>query len=112
MSLYLCIYEFDTEVHGIDMGSYSDFNTIRYKLFNIYKSINTINPLPTLMNHSDCEGEWSPLECKILINELNSIKEIIDKYHQDDLTDIYNFIDAILYLSHLSIRYNSPIIFQ
>jgi hypothetical protein len=112
MSLYLCIYEYECEIHGIDVGSYSDFNAFRTKLFHFCESNKIVNPLYTLMNHSDCEGEWTPLECKKLVSELHFIKELVDKSLTEDLKETKMLIEAILYLSHLSVRYNSPILFQ
>jgi hypothetical protein len=112
MSLYLCIFEYDCEVHGIDMGSYSDFNAFRYRILDICKSYNIVDPLNILMNHSDCSGEWTPIECKKLVNELGFIKNLLEKSHHEDLKETLMYIDGILYLCHLSVRYNNPILFQ
>jgi hypothetical protein len=112
MSLYLCIYMYDCEIHGLDMGCYSDFNAFRYNLLNLCSSQNPLIKLNTLVNHSDCNGDWTPNQCKKLIQELNQAKEIIYKIFYEDLEEIKETINNILYLCHLSVRYNSSIIFQ
>lgn len=73
MSLYLCVFEEDEELDGVDVGAYSDFGHLRATVANILERGNLGSRFPTLMRHSDCDGEWNLEECKKLQNELQII---------------------------------------
>lgn len=75
--------------HGCWHGSYSSFNTFRRKLANEIginlneyegygdfgtKDLNSIDhEIAPLLNHSDCDGVLTPLECKSIASGLKKI---------------------------------------
>ncbi len=71
MSLYLCIFDGEEEVTGWVFGHYSDFGYFR----DVISAKLEANDYPTLMQHSDCDGEWSPKELRRLRSELETIGE-------------------------------------
>ena len=75
MSLYLCIVsedvdeDGDNEIAGWQLGRYSDFGCFRDTI-----SLHLCRTdFPILMEHSDCDGEWSVAELPGLIMELDKI---------------------------------------
>ena len=82
MGLYLCIFdEDDDELGAVDVGHYSDFGDFRDR---VAQSATTQpkrrlfgrserTPYPVLMEHSDCDGEWSVAEASVLLQELEQI---------------------------------------
>ena len=136
MSLYLCIFdseddELACELGGFQVGSYSDFNFFRRTISR------HLDPLryPVLMEHSDCDGEWSVTELPALKQELteivNRFKELppenpvsafehtahcragatslYDCFHN---VDDENLFDALIGLCDLGIESERPISFQ
>jgi hypothetical protein len=76
MSLYLCIFdEHGEDIEGVDVGGYSDFGNFRDFIEKNLESDKPGSRFPTLMLHSDCDGEWSPEECARLLVELRTIGE-------------------------------------
>jgi len=73
MGLYLCIFDGDEEVDGVEVGHYSDFNRLRDYLARELEGRNRGSRFPTLMLHSDSDGEWSAADCARLVLELNAI---------------------------------------
>lgn len=73
MGLYLCVFDGDTELDGIDIGSYADYNCFRSAVTSILEHGNSGRICPTLILHSDCDGEWTPQECVALENELRRV---------------------------------------
>jgi hypothetical protein len=73
MSLYLCVFEGDEELDGVDVGAYSDYgcflDTVRDELEGGREGAR----YPVLMLHSDCDGIWSPEACVPLEQELSDI---------------------------------------
>src|SRR5215813_10189089 len=74
----LCLYVFDGEPGGdedpeelaeCDVGHYSDFGYFRETIARHLKG----GDYPTLMLHSDCDGEWTVDEIPILERELRDI---------------------------------------
>lgn len=138
MSLYLCIFkecsddeDDPEEIDGWQLGSYSDFGYFRD---SIVKNIPNGN-FPTLLNHSDCDGEWTTDELPNLVNELNAIKVIFQKlppikfsgafewakserfqasslYECFHNVDSENLIDSLISLANTAIKYDRPISFQ
>ena len=70
MGLYLCVFDGDEELEGVDVGSYADFDFFRGAVAEILEGGNAGTRYPTLMLHSDCDGEWSVEECIDLEKEL------------------------------------------
>ncbi|QEX18234.1 hypothetical protein FRZ44_35390 [Hypericibacter terrae] len=73
MGLYLCIFENDEDVGGVDVGSYSDFNVLRDFIVRELETQRAGSRFPTLILHSDCDGEWSVADCEKLRGELAEI---------------------------------------
>lgn len=112
MSLYLCIFIDTIEAQGLDMGSYSEFNAFRTKLLQVKAYSRTPYSLKTLLYHSDCEGEWTPKECKKLIFELNYVRDLFLHNSSENGRSILATIESLLKLARFSIKHNSPIQFQ
>lgn len=83
MSLYLCIFDEDEEVDGWVFGHYSDFGRFRDV---IAESVDA-SRFPILMQHSDCDGEWTPSDARRLKRELSEIgaafQELPAVQHED-----------------------------
>ncbi|EEF59770.1 Imm70 family immunity protein [Pedosphaera parvula] len=73
MSLYLCVFDEDDEIDGLDVGAYSDFAHFRNTIAQELEEGRPGTRFPTLMLHSDCDGEWKPDECLKLSRELEII---------------------------------------
>lgn len=73
MGLYLCIFDGDDEVDGLEVGSYSDFGALRDYIVRELEGGRPGSRFPTLIIHSDCDGEWSATECDRLHHELEDI---------------------------------------
>ena len=74
----LCLYVFDRESGGdedpeelaeCDVGHYSDFGCFRDTIVRHLGA----DAYPTLMQHSDCDGEWTLKEIPTLERELREI---------------------------------------
>jgi hypothetical protein len=131
MSLYLAIFDGEEEVAGWVFGHYSDFGCFRDI---IAESLNPAD-YPALMDHSDCDGEWSVAELPRLRWELVAIgdrfKELPPRQFQNvfDHTAAYragasslydcfhnvdgeNVFEALIGLCDEAIRRQCPILFQ
>jgi hypothetical protein len=80
MSLYLCIFNDDEEVDGVDVGAYSDFSYFRKIIAEVLENGQAGSRFPTLLLHSDCEGEWSVVDCSKLQKELEIINAELKEY--------------------------------
>jgi hypothetical protein len=75
MSLYLCIFDGDDDLDGVDVGGYADFNALRDVVVKNLELGYPGSRFPTFVLHADCDGEWTPNECRSLIVELEQIEE-------------------------------------
>jgi Immunity protein 70 len=73
MSLYLCIFVEETELAGLEVGSYAEFNALRQAIAAELEGGVAGSRFPTLMLHSDCDGAWSVAECALLQGEVGTI---------------------------------------
>src|SRR5437870_12131685 len=73
MGLYLCIFDENEELEGVDVGAYSDFGFFRNAITTQLEEGHSGARYPTLMLHSDCDGEWSPNECQKLEAEIEAM---------------------------------------
>jgi hypothetical protein len=73
MGLYLCIFDGDEEVDGVEVGPYADFDKFRDCIVRELEGGNAGSKFPTLILHSDCDGDWSPSEAGRLEKELVEI---------------------------------------
>lgn len=79
MGLYLCIFDGDEEVDGVEVGPYADFGKFRDFVVRELEGGSAGSKFPTLILHPDCDGEWSPSEAGKLEKEL---VEIGDEFHR------------------------------
>jgi hypothetical protein len=73
MGLYLCVFDGDEEIDGVEFGAYSDFNALRDFIVRELEAGEPGCRFPTFVQHSDCDGEWSIAECERLAVELAEI---------------------------------------
>jgi len=131
MSLYLAIFDGDREVVGWVLGHYSDFAFFR----DVVSIRLSHEECPTLIGHSDCDGEWTPQELARLRQELQTIgsrfrqlppeeprggfehaaecrrgaTSLYDCFHN---VDGENLLEALAALCDEGIRCNRPVLFQ
>lgn len=73
MGLYLCVFNGDEDVDGVDLGPYEDYNVFREYVVRELEGGKAGSKYPTLICHSDCDGEWSSTNCEKLRSELAEI---------------------------------------
>jgi hypothetical protein len=73
MGLYLCVFDGDDEVEGVEVGYYEDFGTLRDVVCERLEGGVAGSEFPVLMHHSDCDGIWSASEAQALQKELERI---------------------------------------
>jgi hypothetical protein len=137
MSLYLCVFDEDEELDGVDVGAYSDFGDFRNTIVKELERGKAGSQFPTLILHPDCDGEWSVGDCEKLENELEAIstelkqqppkvffaewQKNVEKQHGLHPENLYDcFIDVdgepllerLLGLARLAQRRELPILFQ
>jgi hypothetical protein len=137
MGLYLCVFDDDDELDGVEVGSYSDFAFFRSCVTNVLEGENGGSRFPTLILHSDSDGEWSCMECESLRCELMVIASEFKKlpgipFHSewqqqvggslglkseslyDSFIDVDGelLLDRLIQLSNLAVERALPILFQ
>lgn len=137
MGLYLCVFKEDIEIDGVEIGSYDDFSYFREKVEEFVENNKWGEVCPTLMLHSDCDGQWTVEEAKILEEELLLVKKVfIEKPSIETnsawLKDVKKLlglkpsnlyesfididgellIDRLINLCRISIMEDEPILFQ
>ena len=73
MGLYLCIFDGEEEVDGVEVGPYADFNGLRNYVVRNLENGQAGNRFPTFILHSDSDGEWRISACTDLHAELKKI---------------------------------------
>lgn len=73
MGLYLAVFDEGEELDGVEVGSYDDFAFFRDAVISNVEGGTAGSRCPTLVLHSDCDGEWSPDEAALLETELEEI---------------------------------------
>jgi hypothetical protein len=87
MSLYLCIFDGDEEVDGVEIG-YSEFDTLRDYVIRELERGQAGSRFPTFILHSGCDGEWTATGCDELRGELEQIaKELKARPAVDFVSD-------------------------
>lgn len=137
MGLYLALFENDDEIDGIEIGRYSDFGYFRDIIIDKLEKGQIGSRFPTLILHSDCDGEWSSAQCKTLKEELIIIGKEFKKLpivdFQSDwqkmvaktiglkpqcLYDCFidvdgeSLIERLIALCELAVKIDRPILFQ
>ncbi|MCP4965517.1 MAG: hypothetical protein GY926_09800 [bacterium] len=90
MGLYLCIFEdghHDNELDGVEVGSYTYFGDFREVIWQRLEGRDWGSRFPTLMNHVDSDGVWTPTECTVLVTELATISEKMERLPPQPLPD-------------------------
>ena len=131
MSLYLAVFDGELEIAGYAMGHYSDYD---YFIETIGAKCGA-EKYPTLLEHSDCDGEWSTDRISQLQSEIAAIRECLkaeapiaphdvfehttgyrvgarslyDCFHTVDGT---NMLEALQALTETALRIRQPILFQ
>jgi hypothetical protein len=75
MGLYLCIFDGDEELEGVVAGPYENYDGFIDCVTRELEGGRAGSKFPTLILHSDCDGEWSPGEAAALEKELVTISE-------------------------------------
>jgi hypothetical protein len=73
MGLYLCVFDGDEDLEGVEVGAYADYNALRDFVVRELEGSMLGSRFPTFVLHSDCDGEWSVAECEKLRGELAEI---------------------------------------
>ena len=73
MSLYLGVFSGETELAGLEVGSYADYNSLREAVAAELEGGTAGSRFPTFMLHSDCDGAWSIEACARLQGEIGTI---------------------------------------
>jgi len=76
MGLYLCIFENEEDVDGVDVGSYGDYNHLRNTIVQVFEGGEAGSRCPVLTLHSDCDGTWTPEECMRLEKEVLAVIDV------------------------------------
>ena len=137
MGLYLCIFSSRANDHdaakelgACDVGHYSDFGCFRD---TIARHVGRTK-YPVLMDHSDCDGEWTVAEMPRLRAELEEISAVFRTLppaapvgafehtaeYRQDATCLYdcfhdvngtNLFEALTDLCDIGVQYGRPITF-
>jgi hypothetical protein len=73
VGLYLCVFDENNELDGVDIGAYSDFGDFRTCVMESLEEGIAGGRFPTLIIHANSDGEWSSSECELLRRELTTI---------------------------------------
>jgi hypothetical protein len=74
MGLYLCVFEKDSELDGLEVGSYADFNFLREQIIAVVEQGKFGTRCPVFVKHPDSDGEWTPQQSSDLLDELDLIE--------------------------------------
>jgi hypothetical protein len=73
MGLYLCVFDGDEELDGVEVGRYVDFDVLRTAIATHLEDGRYGSRYRVLQMHVDSDGEWSPEESEKLEAELREI---------------------------------------
>jgi hypothetical protein len=137
MGLYLAVFDDDKEVDGVEVGPYADFDSLRDYIVKNLEGGQAGSKFPTLIIHSDSDGEWSVSDCLKLQKELteiistmktqaplpfvsewqrNAAKSVglVPRTAYESFVDVDGEIvlDRMQYLTNLALERQLPILFQ
>jgi hypothetical protein len=75
MGLYLCVFDGENELDGVEVGSYADYGGFLETITEKLEGGIAGSRFPTLVLHSDCDGEWHPSQVALLEVELRTIAD-------------------------------------
>ncbi len=87
MGLYLCVFDGDEELEGVEIGLYADFDIVRQYVINSLECGHAGAKFPTFILHSDCDGEWGYDDCQRLKLELLEISAALKQRPPLELGD-------------------------
>jgi hypothetical protein len=73
VGLYLCVFDGDDEIDGVDVGAYADFNALRDYVVRELEGGHAGIKFPIFVLHSDCDGKWSVEDATKLLAELEEV---------------------------------------
>ena len=73
MGLYLCVFDGDDEIDGVEVGPYKDFGELRDYIVRELEGGRAGTKFPTFILHSDRDGEWSVEDATKLLAEMEEI---------------------------------------
>lgn len=137
MGLYLTVFDGDDELDGVEVGSYSDYDTFIQCVIENVENGKKGSVCPVLTLHHDSDGEWSSQEANDLRSELVTIQselklvppvnhdvdwvaQIMDEISLKPSSAYESFIDVdgellvdrLMSLTELSVSKSLPILFQ
>lgn len=138
MGLYLCVFdEFGNDIRGVEVGRYQYFAEFRKQVAIFVDEGRFKSKMPTLLQHSDCDGVWKVSQCKQLLKELEEIGRVMKQEPSNQEiqnlkgnifksfgvtphnlfecfvdTNCEFLIDRLTELCHCAIEENQPIVFQ
>jgi hypothetical protein len=80
MGLYLCVFEGNDELEGVEVGSYADFNFFRETVTQVVENGKPGAVCPLLYAHSDSDGEWTSQDAHYLLEEFSKIKNVMSQH--------------------------------
>jgi hypothetical protein len=80
MGLYLCIFDEDDEIDGVEVGSYADFGALHDYVVRELDAGREGSRYPVFVLHSDCDGEWPVSDCERLQSELAEISAALKQH--------------------------------
>lgn len=75
MGLYLCVFDGEEELDGVEVGPYAEFASFRESITKLLEAGIAGSRFPVLILHHDSDGEWAPGEAETLERELTDIRE-------------------------------------
>jgi hypothetical protein len=85
MGLYICVFDGEIELEGVEVGSYSDYGWFIREVIEKLENNKQGSLFPVLVCHSDCDGEWSLDEIPKLRKELEVISVRFKEFPQIEL---------------------------
>ena len=73
MGLYLCVFDGDDEIDGVEVGPYADFGELRDYVVRELEGGRAGTKFPIFILHSDCDGAWSVEDATKLVAEMEGI---------------------------------------
>jgi hypothetical protein len=111
MSLYLCAFDGDYELAGVDVGSYETFGDFRKAVAQLVWMGITRGELPLLLDHPDGDGEWAVADLPALRDELERLqgKPAAERFED---TEGQPLVDALIALVSVAEEHGVPVLFQ
>jgi hypothetical protein len=73
VGLYLCVFDGEDEIDGVEVGPYADFGALRDYVVRELEGGRAGTRFPMFILHSDCDGKWSVEDATKLQAEMEEI---------------------------------------